>query len=207
MNSEPRALAPPVPARSTFVDPDNYSEDAGSSLRKLNLGCGTDIKYGWVNLDKAALPGVDIVHDLETLPLPFPDGSFDHVCAKDVLEHVDYVPLLKELHRVLSAGGILEIQVPHFTSVDNYIDPTHRRQFSIRTFDFFVQTHSQRAYYFDFSFSTIRMRRLTFVRAPLIYNYLIEPLVNAHARIQKYYELTCMSRIFPAENIRLVLVK
>ena len=37
---------------------------------KLHLGCGTDIRAGWVNLDCAKLPGVDIVHDLNVLPLP-----------------------------------------------------------------------------------------------------------------------------------------
>lgn len=176
--------------------------------RRLNLGCGTDIRIGWINLDRAALPGVDIVHDLQTLPLPFADGEFEHVCAKDVLEHVDYVPLLREIHRVLRANGTLEIQVPHFTSADNYIDPTHVRRFSILTFDFFV-TGAQiaRTYYFDFAFSRITQRRVTFLRGPLVWNHLIERLVNAHAKLQKYYELTFMSRLFPAQNIRLTLVK
>lgn len=106
--------------------------------RRLNLGCGTDIREGWVNLDRARLPGVDVVHDLSTLPLPFADGEFAEICAKDVLEHLDYIPLLRELHRVLRVGGVLDIQVPHFTSAGNFIDPTHKRLFSIRTFEFFV---------------------------------------------------------------------
>lgn len=42
----------------------------------LNLGCGTDIRSGWVNLDSAELPGVDVVHDLDRLPLPFEEGRF-----------------------------------------------------------------------------------------------------------------------------------
>src|SRR5262249_30621074 len=118
--------------------------------QRLNLGCGTDIRAGWINLDKAALPGVDVVHDLALVPLPFPDGQFEHVCAKDVLEHVDYIPLLRELHRVLRPGGKLEIQVPHFTSAANYIDPTHVRRFSVRTFEFFVAGSGMgRDYYFD----------------------------------------------------------
>jgi hypothetical protein len=32
---------------------------------KLNLGCGRDIKQGFVNLDYMPLPGVDVVADLE----------------------------------------------------------------------------------------------------------------------------------------------
>lgn len=176
--------------------------------QRLNLGCGTDIRPGWINLDKAPLPGVDVVHDLQQVPLPFSAAQFEHVCAKDVLEHVDYVPLLRDLHRVLKPGGTLEIQVPHFTSADNYIDPTHIRRFSIRTFEFFVARSTiARDYYFDFSFTRIERRHVSFPHGPLVWNHLIEPLVNASEKLQKYYELTFMRGLFPAQNIRVTLVK
>jgi SAM-dependent methyltransferase len=175
---------------------------------KINLGCGFDIHPGWINLDCAALPGVDVVHDLENLPLPFADDSVDYVLAKDVLEHVDYISLLRDLHRILRQGGTLEIQVPHFTSADNYIDPTHKSRFSIRTFEFFVAgSPLARSYYFDFWFREIAKRHISFLRGPLIYNYPVELLVNANRRIQKYFELTCMSRMFPAQNISVWLIK
>jgi SAM-dependent methyltransferase len=174
----------------------------------LNLGCGTDIREGWVNLDRARLPGVDVVHDLSCLPLPFADGEFTEICAKDVLEHLDYIPLLQELHRVLQVGGSLDVQVPHFTSAGNFIDPTHKRQFSIRTFEFFVAGGEYaRDYYFDFQFARLDHRRLTFLGGPLIWNKLISPLVNGHPKMQQYYELTFLSRLFPAENIVVRLVK
>lgn len=179
-----------------------------NAVNKLNLGCGSDIRRGWTNLDKVALPGVDIVHDLHILPLPFDTEQFDHVCAKDVLEHVDYAELLREIHRILRIGGTLDIQVPHFTSADNFIDPTHTKRFSIRTFDFFViGANAARAYYFDFGFSSISRKRLQFYRGPLFWDYFIEPLINVHAKVQKYYELTFISRLFPAQNIQLTLVK
>jgi ubiquinone/menaquinone biosynthesis C-methylase UbiE len=179
-----------------------------AALKKLNLGCGRDIRAGWINLDRAALSGVDVIHDLERLPLPFADGQLDHIEAKDVLEHVDYIPLLAELHRILCSGGTLDIQVPHFTSADNYIDPTHKKRFSIRTFEFFVADSAiARDYYFDFSFQRIASRRLTFLGGVLFYNRLIGPLVNSHRRLQQYYELTFLSRMFPAQNIRVTLVK
>ena len=75
--------------------------------KKLNLGCGTDIRTGWINLDKFGLPGVDVCHDIQELPLPFDDASFDEILCKDILEHVEYIPLLGDLHRILKHGGIL----------------------------------------------------------------------------------------------------
>jgi SAM-dependent methyltransferase len=181
---------------------------AATAPRRLNLGCGRDIRPGWVNLDRAALPGVDVVHDLERLPLPFADASFDEILAKDVLEHVDYIPLLREICRLLRAGGRLDVQVPHFTSVDNYVDPTHRNRFSVRTFEYFVadSTHA-RDYYFDFQFSRIVDRRLTFPGWPLVYNSLVAPLVNAGDLSRKYYELTFLSRLFPASNLVVTLIR
>lgn len=107
--------------------------------KKLNLGCGRDIRRGWVNLDKAKLPGIDIVHDVESLPLPFGDEEFDFVLCRDIFEHVEYIPVLRDIHRILKKGGVVKIRVPHFTSRRNFHDPTHKKQFSIKTFDFFSE--------------------------------------------------------------------
>lgn len=177
---------------------------------RLNVGCGRDIRPGWVNLDIAALPGVDVVHDLNDLPLPFADASFAEIECRDVLEHLDYAPLLRELHRVLRPGGRLIVQAPHFTSRAVYLDPTHRTAFSIDTLRFFVSdgSFSERGYYFDFHFSGLESARIVFHRyrwQP--WNYLLEPLVNASPASQAWYEETFVSRLFPASNIEVVLVK
>lgn len=90
------------------------SPKTASSVKCLNLGCGSRTVSGWTNLDrKASGPGV-IEHDLRR-PLPFADASFDFVYSSHVLEHfsrADGESLVKESVRVLRPGGILRVVVP-----------------------------------------------------------------------------------------------
>ena len=181
--------------------------------KKLNLGCGTYIRAGWINLDSVSLPGVDVIHNIEKLPLPFPDNACDEILCHDILEHAsEYIPLLADLHRILKTGGTLEIRVPHFTSKTNFIDPTHRRMFSVNTFDFFIKNSRlkiKRGYIVDTIFTSIKSRRITFEHSSrlLFYNRIIAQIVNRSPRMQELYESTCLSRIFPAYNIEITLVK
>ncbi len=182
--------------------------------RKLNLGCGKDIKEGWINLDIGDVPGVDVSHDIEKLPLPFPDNSFDEILCNDIMEHIWYIPVLKDIHRILAPGGQVNIRVPHFTSKNNAIDPTHIRTFSVETFSFFAadtKMHERAGhYYFDFSFSTMsRKPYIDFERSSriLFYNRFVEKWVNKSKRRQEIYEATGLSRLFPAQNIYVTLQK
>jgi SAM-dependent methyltransferase len=178
--------------------------------RRLSVGCGYDVRAGWVNLDIADLPGVDVVHDLDDIPLPLADGAFDDIECIDILEHVKDLPaVMRELHRILAPGGRLHIQGPHFTSYTWPTDPTHRRAFAINTFEFFTkQSFLERDYYFDFSFSAVHHRAIRFQRVfHQPWNWLVEPLVNTHRRLQSYYEATFLSRLFPAHQIEVVLVR
>ncbi|MFQ3676121.1 MAG: methyltransferase domain-containing protein [Endomicrobiia bacterium] len=178
-------------------------------MKKLNLGCGKDIKQGWINLDIVKLDGVDIVYDINKLPLPFAENEFDYILCKDVLEHFDnYVLLLKDLHRILKVGGVLEISVPHFSSRDNYVDPTHKRMFSFETFKFFTKNGIYGFdYYFDFTFSELVFSKITFRKKFYLLNYILEPFTNCCEIMKKLYELTFLCWIFPAWNIVVKLKK
>jgi SAM-dependent methyltransferase len=177
--------------------------------RKLNVGCGADIRAGYVNLDTAELPGVDVIHDLSDLPLPFEAEEFDEVLCLNILEHVDLVPVMAELHRVLAPGGRLIVSCPHFTSRAAFLDPTHRKAFSVGTFWFFVRggRHAERDYYFPFAFDRMESS-IRFRRHPLLpWNYLLDWMINVSPYFQAYFEETGLSRMFPAMNVEAVLQK
>ena len=179
--------------------------------KKLNLGCGSDIIKDWINLDIADIDGVDIIHDIEQLPLPFDDNYFDFILCKDVLEHTEYIPILKDIHRILKPNGIVKIQIPHFTAANNFIDPTHKKMFSYQTFDYFVSSTKLglfRNYYFDFKYSKIVSSKIAFVKHPVFFwNYVVEPLININNSTRTFYEYTFLSRLFPALNVEISIKK
>lgn len=81
--------------------------------KKLNLGCRTDIKTGFINIDIINFPHIDVQADVTELP--FADCSIDYFLAKDLLEHFSWriIPVvLKEWFRVLKSGGEFEIETP-----------------------------------------------------------------------------------------------
>lgn len=115
-------------------------------MKRLNLGCGKDIKKGYVNLDLYPLPGVDIVADIEQ-KLPFDVNEFDEVFTAHVFEHMtDLNALLSELHRITKKDGVIKIFVPHFTNFGAYTDPTHKRFFGFFTMDYYTEKNEMSFY-------------------------------------------------------------
>lgn len=109
-----------------------------AQLRLLDVGCGDRKAPGAVGLDCRALPGVDIVCNLDAHPWPLPDAAFDVIICSHIIEHVADVPLfLRELHRVGAANARVRIQTPHFSSLESWTDPSHRHHLSTGSFDFF----------------------------------------------------------------------
>lgn len=94
---------------------------------------------------------VDVAHDLNELPWPWEDNSFDKIAAIAVLEHldIDLVASLNECHRLLRPGGHLVIKLPLWDADRSHDDPTHRWYFTLRALEQFCPgTERGRAYHF-----------------------------------------------------------
>ena len=105
----------------------------------LVAGCGPrHIKQpGEVLCDIRRFPNVEMVHDLNQVPWPWPDNHFIHVSAVHVVEHLDsLIAFMDEAHRVLKPGGSLYLETP-LAGVNpdlTHADPTHVRCYRIHSF-------------------------------------------------------------------------
>lgn len=119
--------------------------------RRLNVGCGRNIREGWINLDNSDLDGIDIKFDLEqcrTSQIPLPDDSVDEFLLSHVIEHIhDAMGLMEELYRIAKPGAVCTILVPYGSSDDAWEDPTHRRPYFTGSFAYFSQPTYWRADY------------------------------------------------------------
>lgn len=116
--------------------------DEDKELKKLNLGCGLAKFDGFINVDKSSLVKPDELADLEVFPWPWKDREFQHIIAKDILEHLgktgdDFVNVIKEMYRISENGAIWEIQVPHWRCDTALDDPTHKRVVTSNMFNMF----------------------------------------------------------------------
>jgi len=107
--------------------------------KKLNLGCGFLKLNGFVNVDKSDIVNPDEIVDLDQFPWKWKDNEFDHIVAKDILEHIngDFIDVMKELYRISANGAVWEIAFPHWRCDTSLDDPTHRRLLTIGSFNLF----------------------------------------------------------------------
>jgi ubiquinone/menaquinone biosynthesis C-methylase UbiE len=109
-------------------------------MTTIELGCGLRKAEGVIGLDINPRSDADILCDLNTGIIPFGDNSVDKVLAYDVLEHVeDFIAVVEEIWRILKPGGVLDVSAPFMSSVNYFSDPTHRRAFTSKSFDYFIK--------------------------------------------------------------------
>jgi predicted SAM-dependent methyltransferase len=101
---------------------------------KVHLGCGSDIRPGWVNVDLWADevpasphggdPALFINHDLRE-GLPMEEGCAAVIYSSHFFEHLDYdvgLKMMRDCHRALRPGGRFRIVLPNLAAIfDAYL--------------------------------------------------------------------------------------
>ena len=126
---------------------------------KLEVGCGDNKRDGYMGMDIVQLPAVDVVHDMNIVPWPFGENSFEEIIFDDVLEHSkNFLGILSEVYRVSDSNAIIKISLPHFSSDNMYSDPTHTIFFSSRSFNYFDKSlnYKHSFYLQDVNFKIIK---------------------------------------------------
>lgn len=120
----------------------------------LDIGCGKNKSPGAIGIDRVALPGVDIVHDLNSFPYPFDDGSFDEIHITHVIEHLDSITrTMEEIHRLAKPGAKVVIITPHYSDLQSWNDPTHKWHLTTYSFRYFEEGYES-SYYSTANFET-----------------------------------------------------
>ncbi|MCA9932350.1 MAG: class I SAM-dependent methyltransferase [Anaerolineales bacterium] len=124
-------------------------------MRILHLGCGKRKHANALGVDLYTGSDADVIADLNQIPYPFSCDTFDIIICEHILEHLeDLIRIVEEIHRVAKAGAKFIVEVPHFSSVYYFQDPTHRHSFTSRTFDYFIPGTAV----YDFGYSSAKLK-------------------------------------------------
>jgi hypothetical protein len=128
---------------------------------RLDLGCGTKHRPGWLGVDRNVCPAVRVVGEVSRLP--FADAVADEIWLDNVIEHVLDIPaLMREVARVGRSGCRVHVLTPHFSSIASWRDPTHVHHLSFFSMEHFEKPATR--HYAGGGFA-VRARELKFSRS------------------------------------------
>ena len=122
-------------------------------MSELLIGAGVSrekkmylLEKEWTDLTTLDLKDADICHDLDVMPYPIEDGSFDEIHAYEVLEHCGtqgdvefFFGQFNEFYRILKEKGVMYISVPNYNAIWAFGDPGHRRVLPHTVFSYLMR--------------------------------------------------------------------
>jgi len=111
---------------------------AADTPLRIDLGCGDSKQAGYIGLDRFALPGVDIICDLDR-GIPLKSDSVDYLLASHSLEHLRDLPAaIAEIFRVCKDRALITIVAPYDATRLNQANPYHLQAWNEHTARFFT---------------------------------------------------------------------
>ena len=161
-------------------------------IKKLNFGCGHDIKKGWINSDISKFKGVDKVFNFNIFPYPFKKNEFNEIYADNILEHLDDIThVMKELHRISKPNGLLRIIVPYYNCFGAYNDITHKHYFSHLSFEPFYKSNTRGNYFIKEKFVLKELRLVpTRLGKLFLFNFIRQPLSQIFGQVIQTIDIT-----------------
>ena len=157
---------------------------------KLNIGCGYDIKKGYMNLDKEEFSNVDIKHNLNKFPYPFKDNTFEEILSLGVLELLDdFIKVMEELHRICKPNAIIKIRCAAFPSMCSAQDPLVKKFMTWNTFDYFNG-------YWNYSKAILNIKKREYIFSINRFHW-INPIINLFPVFYSRF----LFNIFPATTL------
>jgi len=135
----------------------NADAKVNLTRKVLDVGCGWNKTPGAIGIDANPKTHADVIHDLGSIPYPFPDNDFDDIVCRHVAEHVpDVMSFIAELHRITRPGGRITITTPHYSNPDWATDPTHRNHFNSYSFNCFIEDRQLFPFYTEVKLRPVR---------------------------------------------------
>lgn len=159
---------------------------------RLHLGCGDKRLDGFVNVDIAPGPAVDLEAELGRTPWPWEDDSVDFIYANHFFEHLPFGVVFPECWRVLKPGAEVWFDVPHANTYVHGLNPTHKTEFWWHTFDAWADWQRGSDYGLRMRWH-VYGRRITFLgkeeRWRRAVNQMVNPLLNSAPRLYERFAL------------------
>lgn len=134
------AVLQPLPYRELLLGAGN------SRIKRVQFGKVPNEFQNVTALDIDAASKPDVVWDLNTVPLPFENDSFDEIHAYDVMEHCGrqgdwrfFFAQFQDLWRIMKSDGYLCATCPMWDSPWAWSDPGHSRVLSRHSLAFLSQ--------------------------------------------------------------------
>jgi hypothetical protein len=86
-------------------------------IRRVNIGCGKDVRQGWWNVDYIYFAGVDEIRDATR---PWRHRDLEYVFCEHFIEHLTLfqaIDFLTHAGNAMREGGVIRVSTPNLTTV------------------------------------------------------------------------------------------